>query len=115
MATVQDIAGLEGYKVVTMPSPDMEIKTAYAGDLLSDVMGNAPDESALITIQAHKNTVAVASLAGIRVIVICNGRSVPDDMSATATDEGVAIIATSDNQFTVSWKIAKLLKLVGEA
>lgn len=115
MATVQDIARFEGYKVATMSSPDTEITKAYTGDLLSDVMGNAPDDSALITIQAHKNTVAVASLAGIKVIVVCNGRSVPDDMVAAAKEEDVAIITTSDDQFTVSWKIAKLLNLVGNA
>lgn len=112
MATIQDIAQLEGYKVVIMPAPEAEITAAYTGDLLSDVMGNAPDESALITIQAHKNTVAVASLAGAKVIVICNGRAVPDDMVAAAESENIAIIATSDNQFTVSWKIATLLGFV---
>jgi hypothetical protein len=33
-------------------------------------------------------------------------------MAAAAKEEHVAIIATGDDQFTASWKIAKLLKLV---
>lgn len=115
MTNVQNIAQLEGYKVAIMPAPHTEITAAYTGDLLSDVMGNAPDDSALITIQAHKNTVAVASLAGSKVIIVCNGRSVPDDMTAAAKEEGIAIVTTSDNQFTASWKVAKLLNLVGNA
>ena len=49
-----------------------EILDAYTSDLLSDVMGNSPEDSVLITIQAHKNTVAVASLANINVLLICN-------------------------------------------
>ena len=39
---------------------DLEIQNGYTSDLLSDVMGNAPEDSVLITIQAHKNTIAVA-------------------------------------------------------
>jgi hypothetical protein len=115
MPTIQEIASQEGYKAIVLSDTEATVSQAYTGDLLSDVMGNAPDDSALVTIQAHKNTVAVASLAGIKVIVICNGRAVPDDMAAAAKEEHVAIIATGDDQFTASWKIAKLLKLVGDA
>jgi hypothetical protein len=86
-----------------------EINDAYCGDLLSDVMGNAPSESVLITIQAHKNTVAVASLAGIRALVICNNRSVPSDMLEAAKEEDISIFTTKDTQFEASCKIAKAL------
>jgi hypothetical protein len=89
--------------------PDGDILAGYTSDLLSDVMGNAPDDSVLITIQAHKNTVAVASLAGISTIVLCNNRSAPDDMIKSAREEDIAVFRTNDNQFTASWKIHNLL------
>ena len=73
-------------------------------------MANAKDGGALITIQAHKNTVAVATLVNISVIVICNSRPLPDDMLEAAKDEGVAVIRTKENQFTVSGKLWELLK-----
>ncbi len=113
--TVEAIAQLPGYKLVTPGEALATIKTAYTGDLLSDVMGNAPSDSVLVTIQAHKNTVAVASLVGAHALVICNGRSVPDDMTEAAREESVAIITTADNQFTVSYKIATLLALVHQS
>jgi hypothetical protein len=88
-----------------------DITAGYTSDLLSDVMGNAPDNAALITIQAHKNTVAVATLAGIPVIVICNNRPVPEDMIAAARAEGIAILRTGLNQFRASGRLFQALAL----
>ena len=87
---------------------DIDVSSAYTSDLLSDVIAHAKEGGALITIQAHKNTVAVASLANISVIVICNSRPLPDDMLAAAKEEGVAIIRTKENQFTVSGRMWEL-------
>lgn len=81
---------------------DTEITTCYTSDLLSDVMANAGDATVLITIQAHKNSVAVASLNDISAIVLCNNRPVPEDMREAAADEGIAILVTAKNQFQVS-------------
>jgi hypothetical protein len=100
---------LEGFKTEHCELENLEITDAYCGDLLSDVMGNAPSGSVLVTIQAHKNTVAVASLAGIRALVICNNRSVPPDMLEAAKEEGISIFTTKDTQFEASCKIAKAL------
>jgi hypothetical protein len=72
-------------------------------------MAHAEEDCAFITIQAHKNTVAVASLVGARAIVICNNRPVQDDMVEAAAAEKVAIFRTSDNQFVTSCKIHALL------
>jgi serine kinase of HPr protein (carbohydrate metabolism regulator) len=71
-------------------------------------MAHAKDGGALITIQAHKNTVAVAALVNISVIVICNSRPLPEDMLEAAKDEGIAVIRTKENQFTVSGKLWEL-------
>ena len=106
-----DLIAKTGYSVISEGNNDAEVKSGYTGDLLSDVMANATSDSALITIQAHKNTIAVATLAGIRVIVICNERTVPDDMKQAADGENVAIISTKKNQFLVSSEISKLLNL----
>lgn len=86
-----------------------DITNGFTSDLLSDVMGNAPEDSVLITIQAHKNTVACCSLAGISAVVICSGRKVPEDMIEAAKDEDIAIFTTKDNQFNTSFKIHNLL------
>lgn len=78
------------------------ISGGYTSDLLSDVMANAKSGDALITIQAHRNTVAVASLVGIAAVVICNAREIPPEMAQAARDEGIGIASTSASQFEVS-------------
>lgn len=98
-----------GYQLVTGPEEGFEFSTGFTSDLLSDVMANAEDESLLITIQAHKNSVAVASLLGMPAIIICSGRNVPDDMSDAAKEQGIAILRTDNNQFQTSAEIAALL------
>jgi hypothetical protein len=85
-----------------------EITAAYTSDLLSDVMGNADDEAALITIQAHKNTVAVATLKDSPAIIICNSRPIADDMVEAVKAEGISLFVTDENQFTVSGKLYRL-------
>ena len=89
-------------------APDASASCAYASDLLSDVMGHAGEGSALITIQNHLNTIAVCTLVGIEVIVICHGRPVPDDMRAAAEREGVAIVVTPLSQYAASLALSAL-------
>ncbi|MDR2476559.1 MAG: hypothetical protein LBD18_02090 [Treponema sp.] len=108
--TIRETAAALGAEICQDDFEDAALTGAYTSDLLSDVMANAKDGGALITIQAHKNTVAVATLVNISVIVICNSRPLPDDMLEAAKDEGIAIIRTKENQFTVSGKIWELLK-----
>lgn len=109
MIRIGDLAAQLGYTVYTMDNPEATVANGYTSDLLSDVMGNAEEGSVLITIQAHKNTVAVASLIGIRAIVLCNGRTPTEDMLQAATQESVAVFGTGESQFTASYRIARLL------
>ena len=71
-----------------------EVRGGYASDLLSDVMANAQDGDAWITMQRHVNTVAVAQLKNLAAIVIVNGRVPEADMAARAAEHGVAVVTT---------------------
>ena len=39
---------------------DRQVEDGYCGDLLSEIMGNAPEGCVWLTIQGHQNIVAVA-------------------------------------------------------
>jgi hypothetical protein len=108
--TIREAAAALDAEIIQGEFEDTPLTGAYTSDLLSDVMANAKDGGALITIQAHKNTVAVATLVNISVIVVCNSRPIPDDMIEAARDEGIAIILTKENQFTVSGRLYDLLR-----
>ena len=87
---------------------DAEATSAYVGDLLSDVMGHAGDGAALITVQNHLNTIAVCTLVGISIIVICHDRPVPPDRAEAAMREGVAIVTTPLSQYAAALALAEL-------
>lgn len=99
---IRQAVNLIGARIVQDQFEDAEIVSCYTSDLLSDVMANAGDATVLITIQAHKNSVAVASLNEIRGIVICNDRPIPEDMTAAAANEGIGLLVTEKSQFEVS-------------
>ncbi len=94
---------------------DAEFSTGFTSDLLSDVMGNASEGAVLMTIQAHKNTIAVATLVGIPAILVCTSRPVPEDMESAAQQEGVAIYRTALHQYEASVALHALLAEGGEA
>jgi hypothetical protein len=89
---------------------DRRISTGYASDLLSDVMANAKADGVLVTVQAHKNAVAVASLVGLGAIVVCNSRPIPPDMIEAARAEGVAVFRSPESAFEVSGKLWTALR-----
>jgi ACT domain-containing protein len=106
---IKEAAAMLGAEILQEQFEDSELSGAYTSDLLSDVMANARDGGALVTIQAHKNTVAVATLVNISLIILCNNRPIQDDMLDAAKDEGIAVIRTNENQFTVSGKLYAVL------
>ncbi len=93
-----------------LPAPaGTEVSAAFTSDLLSDVLAHAVEDSILITIQAHQNAIAVATLAGIRAILACSSRPIPADMLASARKENIAIFRTPLNQFDASVAVHRLL------
>lgn len=93
---------------IVVDKKDAVIENAYTSDLLSDVMGHCGDESVLVTIQNHLNTLAVCTLAGVEAIVVCHDRPIPDDMKSAAEREEVAIVTTKLSQFAASVALAEL-------
>lgn len=104
-----ELASFLGAECVQADYIDRDFAGVYTTDLLSDAMGNAIDEGILVTIQAHKNTVAVATLKDLAAIVICNNRPIPDDMKEAARTEGIAIFVTCESQYIVSGKLYQKL------
>jgi hypothetical protein len=108
--TTQEMAAALSLTEIFLSDGNKAVSAVYTSDLLSDVMGNADDEAVLITIQAHKNTVAVATLKDSPAIIICNDRPIPDDMIEAVRSEGISLFVTRENQFTVSGKLYALLQ-----
>jgi coenzyme F420-reducing hydrogenase beta subunit len=102
---ISQLAATLGLEVAQDKYEDRDISGGYASDLLSDVMANAKADGVLVTVQAHKNAIAVASLVGLGAVVVCNSRPLPDDMLAAAAAEGVAVFRSPLGAFEVSGRL----------
>jgi predicted transcriptional regulator len=89
---------------------DHLISGCYAGDLLSDVIGNASEDQVWITRQVHQNIVAVAVLKNLAGIIIVMGAEPCDDTLQKAAEEQVPIMVASQSAFEVAGKLYELLK-----
>lgn len=107
--TLSELQSNTGWRVIEPGPAGVPVTSGYTSDLLSDVVAHAPEGSALITIQGHRNTVAAAALCGIRAIILCHDRPVPEDMRQAARQEGIAILSTPADQFAATVTLARLL------
>ncbi|MEI6060426.1 MAG: DRTGG domain-containing protein [Bacteroidota bacterium] len=89
---------------------DREISGGYTSDLLSDVMGHADNGRIWITLQTHKNVIAVASLKELAAVILIKGLEPDADMLAQAEEEGIPILGTNDQAFETTGKLFNLLK-----
>lgn len=98
------------FEVICNNAHGAEITSGYTSDLLSDVLANADEDSVLITIQAHKNSIAVSSIAGCNAVIFCNGREVDDSTIEAAEEAEIALFQTDLNQFEASLVVGEMLK-----
>ena len=86
-----------------------EVTGGYASDLLSAVMGNAQTGNVWVTLQTHKNIMAVASLKDLSAVVLVKGLEPDADTAAQSNEEGIPILSTEMETFDVVGKLFNLL------
>ena len=62
-----------GLETVTEEAADRVVCCGYAGDLLSWVMGRAPEGCVWVTVMSNVNVIAVASLADVGCVLLAEG------------------------------------------
>jgi predicted transcriptional regulator len=87
---------------------DREVKGGYCGDLLSDVMANAPIGCIWMTVQGHLNIVAVAVLREMAAIVITGGREPDGETHQKADQEHLPILTWPRSAFELAGRLYSL-------
>lgn len=99
-----------GLHVFTMPDTlEGLVSGGYVSDLLSDVMGNSKLGDIWVTLQTHKNVVAIASLRDLAAVIIVNGLTPDAETIESANAEGVALLGTTEKTFEISGKLYNLI------
>ncbi len=86
---------------------EREVTGGYVGDLLSDVVANSHAGDIWVTLQAHENSVAVASLRDLAGIVFVGGREPNEETARQAEQRGVPLLSSSERAFEV---VARLVE-----
>jgi len=89
---------------------EREVTGAYCSDLLSDVMGNALEGNLWITLQVHKNIIAVATLKELAGIILVKGLKPEAETLELSEIERIPVLSTSDSAFSVAGKLYQFIE-----
>ncbi|MCK9270118.1 MAG: DRTGG domain-containing protein [Bacteroidales bacterium] len=87
-----------------------EIQGGYTSDLLSDVMGHCNQNDVWVTLQTHRNIMAIASLRDLAAIVIVKDLEPEPEAINKSNQENIPILGTALGAFEISGKIYEFLK-----
>lgn len=90
--TVRELADACGFEAVFLPEEERTVGGAYAGDLLSWVMGRASADDAFITIMTNINVIAVASLADVACVILAEDVAVPPEVLEAAERKEINLL-----------------------
>ncbi len=87
-----------------------EVGGGYVSDLLSDVMGYSREGQIWITLQNHKNIMAIASLKDLAAVILVKGIKPAEDTAEQSREEKIPILGTNLETFEIAGKLFELLK-----
>lgn len=97
--TVNELVEKLNAKIINLSDGNRSLSTGYAGDFLSFVMGRAPTDCAWFTVMNNVNVAAVASLADVSVIVLCEGVEPDETLLKTVKEREINTLCTKLDAF----------------
>lgn len=91
---INDIVVALEAKIISLPYPEREITGGYCGDFLSNVMGKAPENCMWFTVMNNVNVAAVASLADVGIVILCENVTPDEALTELAITRQIALITT---------------------
>ena len=105
---IREFAEKLNLKVLVEGDLEREITGGYCGDLLSWVMGRAQSGDCWFTVMGNINAIAVSVLADCACIVLCENSTLDDDAKKRAEMQGVAILSSEENAYTLANKLGTI-------
>jgi predicted transcriptional regulator len=73
---------------------DMEVKSAFGADLLSDVLAFAESGSILLTGLTNNHVIRIANILDITAIILVRSKRLPDETVKMAEDFKIPVLST---------------------
>ena len=105
--TLDQIIKMLELKVLTkqMDFANIQPASGYVSDMLSCVMTGAKHQSLWVTLQAHNNIVAVASLLDLAAVIVTENATPDEETIKKANEEGITLLSTTHNSFYIVGKL----------
>lgn len=100
MITLEKLVQILDANEINIADSTRSIATGYAGDFLSHVISKAPLDCSWFTIMNNVNVCAVATLADISCVVLCEGYYPDEFLLSKVKSQGVNLISTKLDVFT---------------
>ena len=105
--TVREIAKLLDAEVICCEDliDKIEITSAFASDMMSDVLAYVKDQGVLITGLVNPQVVRTAEMMDITCIVFVRGKRPVDAMVELAKEKNIVLLSTQDRMFPACGKM----------
>ena len=95
---------------VVVPGEDKEITGCYIGDLLSWVMGRAQAGQVWLTVMSNTNVAAVASMADVAAVVLCEGAEAEEGLLDRARKLELPVFASDAPIYDIACRTCDAIK-----
>ena len=107
--TIREVVDSSQLEILTQHDGlDKEITGGYASDLLSDVIAHSKAGYLWITMQTHRNIIAVATLKDLAAVVLVNGRAPDPETLEKAREERVVLLGSRLPAFELVGKLYQM-------
>lgn len=96
---------LDGVIHTTTLKEDVDIRGAFAGDLMSDVLASIRPESLLVTGLNNPQVIRTALIADTRLVILARGKVPSAEMLALADEEKIPIICSPLGIFEIAGRL----------
>ncbi|MBR2988243.1 MAG: hypothetical protein IKC64_00805 [Clostridia bacterium] len=107
--TVRDVAKLLSADILCCEDlvDKMEITSAFASDMMSDVLAYVKDQGVLVTGLVNPQVVRTAEMMDIACIVFVRGKRPVETMLELAKAKGIVLLSTQERMFPACGKMYK--------
>jgi len=104
--TIREVVDSLHLEVLACPEGlEKEVTGGYASDLLSDVIAHSTAGNLWLTMQTHRNIIAVATLKELAAVILVNGRMPEPETLEKAREEKAVLLATRLPAFELAGRL----------